>query len=52
MTAGDLAPADKIRDLLRFAMSERHFEVRKMIEVDKTPGHGSATQLRTRAAVA
>lgn len=44
MTPGDLSPADKIRDLIRFAVSERHFEVRKMIEIDREPT--SATQLR------
>jgi tetratricopeptide (TPR) repeat protein len=32
--AGDLAPQDKIRDLVRFAVSERHFELRRMIEID------------------
>lgn len=51
MNAGDLSPADKIRDLIRFALSERHFEVRKLIEVDKG-GAASATQLRTQAACA
>ncbi len=33
--AGDLSPADKMRDLIRFAIGERHFELRKMIELDK-----------------
>lgn len=47
--AGDLSPADKTRDLIRFAISERHFELRKMIEVDKG---APASAQRTRAACA
>jgi golgin subfamily B member 1 len=47
MTAGDLSPADKIRDLIRFALGERHFEVRKMIEIAKE-GPASAQVLKSR----
>jgi golgin subfamily B member 1 len=43
--AGDLSPADKMRDLIRFAISERHFELRKMIEVEKA-GPVSSTRAR------
>ncbi len=32
--AGDLSPADKLRDLIRFAVSERHHEIRKLLQID------------------
>lgn len=48
--AGDLAPTDKIRDLVRFAVSERHFELRRMLEIDLREPISYVT--RTRAAVA
>jgi len=48
--AGDLSVSDKIRDLVRFAVSERHFELRRMIEIDLREPISYVT--RTRAACA
>jgi len=48
--AGDLSVNDKIRDLVGFAVSERHFELRRMIEIDLREPISYVT--RTSAAVA